>query len=363
MNQLAHINHLLDEYFRFVKKLLPSEKGVTKVGLDLTSHGVKFIELAQVGDRYEIEGWGIESFGNDGMAEGLKKLQNRQALSGKSPVISVSGKGTLIRYIDMPRMSNVDLKKSFSLEVDKYFPFDQNSIYTDCCILDPKSKDKKMAVLIAAVKKEMIDDRIKLLVGAGLEPQQITINAIAIANAYLKLEGPPNIADANDKSKNCAKAVLDIGDSVCNLMILKDGVPRFTRDIFIGSQEITKRISNALGLSSEDAERLKSDPGDQLESIYNACESTISNWVSEIRLSLDYFITEKNIQVDELLLTGGGSMLSGIETMFEKNLDLRVRKWDILSSVHFAKDVDKKEILRQAPRLTVAVGLALSQYD
>lgn len=363
MNQLAHLNQLLEEYFRFVKKLLPSEKGVTKVGLDLTSNCVKFVELAQIGEQYEIQGWGIESFGNASVAEGLKSALSRHPLSGKSPVISVSGKGTLIRYIDMPRMSNDELKRSFSLEVDKYFPFDQNSIYTDCSILDPKNKDKKMAVLIAAVKKEMIDERIRVLVAAGLEPQQITINAIAVANAYLKFGGPKNSVDSNDKSKNCAKAILDLGDSVSNLMILKDSVPRFTRDIFIGSQEITKRIANTLGLSLEEAQRLKSEPGEQLENIYNACESTISNWVSEIRLSLDYFITEKNIQVDELLLTGGGSMLSGIETVFEKNLDLRVRKWDILAGVNFAKEVNREEILKQAPRLAVAVGLALSQYD
>lgn len=363
MNQLAHLNQFLEEYFRFVKKLLPSEKGVTKVGLDLTSNSVKFVELAQIGEQYEIQGWGIESFGNASVTEGLKAALNRHPLSGKSPVISVSGKGTLIRYIDMPRMSNDELKRSFLLEVDKYFPFDQNSIYTDCSILDPKNKDKKMAVLIAAVKKEMIDERLKVLVGAGLEPQQITINAIAVANAYLKFGGPKNSGDSNDKTKDCAKAILDLGDSVSNLMILKDSVPRFTRDIFIGGQEITRRIANTLGISLDEAQRLKNEPGDQLENIYNACESTVSNWISEIRLSLDYFITEKNIQVDELLLTGGGSMLSGIEAVFEKNLDLRVRKWDILEGVNFAKEVNKEEIFKQAPRLAVAVGLALSQYD
>lgn len=361
MKQLAHLNSLLEQYFRFVKRLLPNEKGVTKIGLDLTGTSCKFVELAQIGEKYEVQGWGIEAFSAANVADGLKSALSRHPLSAKSPVTSVSGKGTLIRYIDMPRMSIVDLKKSFSLEVDKYFPFDKNTIYTDCSILDPKNKDKKMAVLIAAVKKEMVDDRLKVLTAAGLEPQQVTINAIAVANAYQKL-GNWQENESSDKNKN-AKAILDIGDSVSSLMILKDAVPRFTRDIFIGSQEITKRISNALGTSLEDAEKLKREPGDQLENIYNICESTISNWVSEIRLSLDYFITEKNIQVDELLLTGGGSMLSGIETMFEKNLDLKVHKWDLLAGVNFAPNVDRAAMVKQAPRLGVAIGLALSQYD
>lgn len=362
MKQLAHLNLLLEQYFRFVKKLLPGEKGAPKVGFDLTNDSCKYVILAQTGEGYEIQGWGVKSFEPGNVVEALKLLSGSQALVIKSPVTSLSGKGTLIRYVDMPRMSIVDLKKSFSLEVDKYFPFDKDSIYTDCSILDPKSKDKKMAVLIAAVKKEMVDERAKILASAGFDAQQITINAIAVANAYKKLRSAQS-GSLNNDDKNHAKAILDIGGTVSNLMILKDMVPRFTRDIFIGSQEITKRMSNALGVSLEEAERLKLEPGDQLENIYSICESTISNWVSEIRLSLDYFITEKNIQVDELLLTGGGSMLTGIESMFEKNLDLKVRTWDLLNGVNIAPHVDKEAIKKHSPRLAVAIGLALSQYD
>jgi type IV pilus assembly protein PilM len=357
------MEQLLTNYFRFVKKFLPDEKGVTQIGFDIGVDSCKFVALAWMGEKYELQAWGIEPIGPAGLAESLKSLVIKLNLTNKSPVTSVSGKGTLIRYIDMPRMSLDDLKKSFSIEVDKYFPFDQNSIYTDCSILDPKGKEKKMAVLIAAVKKEMVDERIQALTAAGLEPQQVTINAIAVANAFQKLGSGEKIVENSDKTKGHATAILDIGDSVSNLMILKDGVPRFTRDIFIGSQEITKRIMNAFGLSAEEAEKLKSNSGEQNEDVFTACESTIMNWITEIRLSLDYFITEKNIQVDQLLLTGGGSMMQNLESLFEKNLDLKVRKWDFLTNVNFAQTVSKEEIAKHAPRLSVAIGLALSQYD
>ncbi len=363
MNSLDQLNQWLKSYFRFVKRLFPDEKGVTKVGLDIGVNSCKFVELAQMGEKYEIQGWGVEPLDPAGVAQGLRALLSKHTLASKTLVTAISGKGTLIRYIDMPRMSIGELKKSFALEVDKYFPFDQSSIYTDCSILDSKSKDKKMAVLIAAVKKEMIDERIKILTESGLEPQQVTINAIAMANAYQKLGVGDQLGEGSDKTKNCAKAILDIGDSVSNLMILKDGTPRFTRDIFIGSQEVTKRISNVLALGLEEAERLKNNPGDQQENLFNVCESTIMNWVSEIRLSLDYFITEKNVQVDQLFLTGGGSMMPGLEAAFEKHLDLTVRKLDLFAGVSFAPGVSKDEVLKQSPRLSVAIGLALSQYD
>ena len=54
------MEQLLENYFKFVKKLLPGEKGVTKIGLDIGVNSCKYVALARMGDNYEIQGWGIE---------------------------------------------------------------------------------------------------------------------------------------------------------------------------------------------------------------------------------------------------------------------------------------------------------------
>ena len=234
----------------------------------------------------------------------------------------------MIRYVDLPRMPLEDLRKSYIFDLDKYFPFDPKSIYTDCSILDPEGKDKKMLVLLAAVKKEMVDERLKLFKEAGLELNRVTINSIATANAFNRL-GPQVTASGK------AKAVLDIGGSASCLMIFKDSSPRFARDIFVGSQELTKKIANALGVDAGQAETIKRQPGDKLAQVIEACDMPINNLITEIRLSIDYFMTEKNIQVDELFLAGGGSLLKGIEGVFEKNLGLPVKIWNPLSKRAF----------------------------
>ena len=113
----------------------------------------------------------------------------------------------MIRYVDLPRMPMDDLRKSYVYDLDKYFPFDPKSIYTDCSILNPDRKEKKMVVLLAAVKKEMVDERVKLFEETGFELNRVTINSIAIANAFNRL-GPPVTPSGK------AKAVLDIGGSV-----------------------------------------------------------------------------------------------------------------------------------------------------
>jgi type IV pilus assembly protein PilM len=281
----------------------------------------------------------------------LKKISERLKFEHQLLVCAVFGKGTLLRYVDMPRMPLDDLRKAYVYDLDKYFPFDPKAIYTDCAILDPDGKDKKMLVLLAAVKRDMVDERIKLFKEAGLELSRVTINSIAMANAFSRL-GPPLTALGH------AKAVLDIGGSASCLMISKDGSPRFARDIYVGSHELTKKIVNALGVSEAEAENIKRQPGDKMAQILEACDMPINNLITEIRLSMDYYMTEKNIQVDELFLGGGGSLLKGIEGTFEKNLGVPVKIWNPLVNARVNASASP-DIQNYAAQFGVALGLGL----
>ncbi len=349
-----NFSSLFDNYFNLIQRLIPKPSQPPVIGIDIGTKAIKAVEISSQGADPEIRLWAIEHIEGGNVKAALAKLLARLQFSNQIAVTSVFGKGTLIRYIDMPRMPLEDLKKSFVYDLDKYFPFDPHSIYTDCFILDSKKKDKRMPVLVSAVKKEIVDERIKLFKEAGVELSHITTNSIATANAFERL-GPPTAQN------NHAKAILDIGGSVSNLLILEDRSPRFTRDIFIGSQEMTKQIANTLGIDPSKAEELKRSPGERLNEIVNACDAPVSNLVAEIRLSLDYFITEKNIQVDEFFLVGGGSLLKGIQAIFEKNLGMPVKIWDPLTGARLSPSVSSSGIQAFSSQLGVAIGLGLSK--
>lgn len=343
---------LFDQYLLLVNRLIPKPTAPPVIGIDIGTSSIKAVELGQSAGAFEIRHWAIEPLGGNDTKSALKKISERLHFNDQLLVTSVFGKGTLIRYVDLPRMPLEDLRKSYVYELDKYFPFDPKSIYTDCSILDPEGKDKKMLVLLAAVKKEMVDERLKLFKEAGLELSRVTLNSIASANAFNRL-GPK----LNPSGK--AKAVLDIGGSASCLMIFKDSSPRFARDIFVGSQELTKKIANALGVDIGQAETIKRQPGDKLDQVIEACDMPINNLITEIRLSLDYFMTEKNSQVDELFLAGGGSLLKGIEGVFEKNLGLPVKNWNPLESVRLNAPAATEDIQAYSAVFGVALGLGL----
>jgi len=359
-------------YFNTIKRFLPAEQSTSAVGLDISTGECKLIELKKTKNTYELINWIIEPIHNGDIKATIQKIISQLATPPSVLYTSVFGKGTLIRYIDMPKMSLNDLKSSFSIEADKYFPFAQNQIYTDCCILDANENEKKMSVMAAATKKELIDRRTKLLDDLGMPIEFIGLNPIALANV-LNVLGVEDGGDENTdgkegkESKTEAKssviALFDMGESVSSLTILVNKLPRFTRDIFIGGRDLTKSISNAFGVSFKDAEDLKKSPGTKLKEVHSACEAIIMNMIQELRLSMDYFATEKNKEIGKLLLSGGTSMFEGIVESFEKNLEVKTNKWNPFSALKMAPNVPTENLDTNSLKLGVALGLALYQYD
>lgn len=348
------MNSILKIYFDLIKKFLPQVQENTSVGLDIGSQDCKIIEIRKIDDSYELLRWSIEPIKNGDVLASIQKCLGVVSVPSKNPYTAILGKGTLIRYIDMPVMSLEDLKNSFALESDKYFPFPQDQIYTDCCIIESKKQSKNMSVLVAAAKKDIVDKRVELLKDVGLQPDFIGLNPTALVNVLNVIGG--------DQSDGKAIAYLDMGESVTNLTIVHNKMPRFMRDIYIGGKDITKRISNALGVGFAEAEQLKKQEKCS-EEIINAYDLVVMNIVHEIRLSFDYFITEENIEIGKLFLTGGGFLLGGLEELFRSNLEIDVEMWNPVEGLKLSKDIKIDELNKSAPQLGVALGLALYDYD
>jgi len=350
----------LEGYFSVVKRFVPEPVTKSTVGLDIGSDSCKLVEVKVKGNSHEIINWACEPLKGTDVKQALQNALTKFPQAPSNIVTSVSGKGTLVRYIDLPKMTYDDLKRSFSLEADKYFPFPKEQIYTDCFILDKNEKDNKMAVMVAAAKKEVVDQRIELLKDLGLQTEHIVLDSIAVSNVInvLGVNIDPGQEPSNEPHSN-STAILDIGKKVSTLSILAHNLPRFSRDVFIGGHDLTCAISNGMGITLEEAEALKRNPKEKSKEVLQATDSVIMNLVSELRLSFDYFITEKNIAVGNLLLTGGGSTLDGLPELFSKYLEMPVIKWNPLASENLIPAEAASDIEKNIDFLTVALGLAL----
>lgn len=357
---------LFDQYLRCVNRFFPQPYHFPVIGIDIGSSSIKALDMVFSAGTLHVRRWAIEPVLDKSIPHLLKEVARRMPWDEAVVISSFSGKGSMSRYVQMPRMSLEDLRKSMNFDMDKYFPFDPQTIYMDCAILDPESKtsgqggsavkgkDKKMFVLLAAVKKDMVEERLKLFKEAGLELDQITLNSIALANAFTHLASPLN-------APGKAKAFIDIGASITTLLIFEGASVRFTRDIFIDAGSWTQQLDQTQGLDETKKEQLKSQPGERIEQVLDACETSINSLIMEIRLSIDYFMNENNILVDELFLSGGGALLKGIDSVFEKNLGLRVTMYKPLDAkVRFERpEASEGHTQPSVEQLAVALGLGV----
>lgn len=256
----------------------------------------------------------------------------------------------------MPKMSIEDLRSCFAVEVDKYFPFPPDQIFTDCYIVDVNAKGKEMPVMVAAAKKEMVNERLDILKQLNIKTDFVGLNPIALVNAVTQLN-----QETGEASE--AAAYLTIEETVSSLSIVLNGMPCFVRDIFIGGQDISKRIVNIMGVNTPDADVLRDTPGDHAQKVKEVSESLLLNILKEVRLSFDYFSTEHNTDVKKLYLTGSGSAFNGVQETFKENLDIPVEILSFLSGLVIDEKLNDENLKKNAHKLSVSIGLALYNYD
>lgn len=321
------------------------------VGLDIGTSSLKIAKLKLGQNPAELCGFSLEPNQLD-LAQSLKKLKSLYGLEAVN--ISFAGPATVTRYVNMPKMEPAEFRQALKFEAQKYIPFSVSEINLDGCILRDNLPDNKMLVLIAAVKKEAAEQRLKLLQESGLSANIIDLDSIALANSFNYIFAP------DDSLKQKTYALLDIGASVASLAILEAGALVLSRDIHIAGNAITQKIMDAFGVDFKAAEQLKIHPeppaADKLSA---ALESVTANLSGEIRTSFDYYESQGSSAVSRIFLSGGAAKFSGLKDTLANFLGIEVGCWDPVKGLRLAADIAPAELKEASAQLAVAVGLAL----
>ncbi|MFC1594754.1 type IV pilus assembly protein PilM, partial [Candidatus Omnitrophota bacterium] len=272
------------------------------IGLDIGSSSIKLVVLEAERSKSKLLKASYKALDGQSVSSVIKKMFEESRIESNQVNVSLSGQGVVTRCIQMPRMPITEVSKALNFEAEKYIPFPISEVTLDCCILE-ELPESKILVLFAAAKKAMIDQTLTQLKEAGLEVSLVDVDALALTNSFNRVFSSQESMKSDDLDGPVA--VLNIGASFCSLNILQNGLPRFMRDIFAGGTDITKRISNILGISFTEAEKLKSNPQEKTEQISSASDSIFSNLANEIRLSFDYYETQGNPALQALYVSGG----------------------------------------------------------
>jgi type IV pilus assembly protein PilM len=321
------------------------------LGLDIGTKAIKTLKLRHNHDILELCGFAIEPAQTD-LREPLKKM--RQSQGQEAVNIGVSGAATVLRDVNFLRMNSTELKQALKFEAQKHIPFSISEVNLDGFIIKEDLPDNKMLVLLAAVKKDFLNQRLGVLEDAGFKTHIVDIDSLALINAFNF-----NYAQENNL-KNKTIALLNIGASISNLSILENGSPHLSRDIHVAGNNLTQRIADLFGVDFNSAENLKINPDkEKMDKVTAALDSVLANLAGEIRTSFDYYESRSTASVIKIFLSGGGSMFKGLNDMLANLLGTEVGYWDPLRKINLASDIDSDRIKALSSQLAVAVGLAL----
>jgi type IV pilus assembly protein PilM len=266
----------------------------------------------------------------------------------------------MIRYVDFPKMKDDEVRQSLRFEAQKYFPFSTDEVNIDARILIQDLGGNKMLVLLAAVKKEFINQRLKMIQAAGIKTNIVDLDSIALINAF-NFNYSKNSNSDSDTLKHKTVAILNIGAASSNLNILEDGIPRLSRDIQIAGNNFTQKLQEILGVDFKTAEelKLKADDKERLDKVISAGEAALSNLSGEIRTSFDYYESQSDSSVGKIFLSGGGSRFRGLKDTLANLLGIEVEYWDPLRKISASSNIDVEKAKELSGQLAVAVGLAL----
>lgn len=278
------------------------------------------------------------------MAQILKSLMEKAGVTAKRCVISFPNSSVFTSVIELPKMSEKELSSAVEFEAKKYVPLALSEIDLSWTPIGDMTSGATIKVLLTAVPKQITRNYLEVFDLVGLHPEVAEIEALALIRSLI-----------GNVQTNCV--IIDIGAKSTGLNILENGFLRLSRNLNIGGDTITDKISESLNISSSRAEQFKKDFGVSNSTFIPDTIKPVLNIIKNEVKQLLTIYQSQNIGVEKILLVGGGANLPGIVSFFE-DLKLKVELGNPLKAVGYNQGLEPV-LKRYALSLPIAIGLAL----
>ena len=253
-----------------------------------------------------------------------------------------------------------ELELTVEAEANQYIPFALDEVNLDFQILGPAPNNPdEVEVLIAASRKEKVEDRVAIAETAGLKPRVMDVESYATQEAFGLIT--PSLP-ANGRDQNIA--LVDIGAHVTHFYVLRNNQFLFSRDQAFGGNQLTQDIQRAFNLSPEEAESAKKNQGLPENYDSDVLQPFMETLALEITRALQFFFTSTtHSQVDQVVLAGGCAALPGIDELVAKRAGVATAVANPFAAMQASDRIRPRQLAQDAPMLLIATGLALRSFE
>ena len=352
--------------------LLLGRKHVPMIGLDISSSSAKLVELGMSATgEYVLErlasepfekGWitdgQIEKF--DEVVAAVRKLIAKSGTKTRQVVMAMPQSAVITKRIMLPAgLRDEELELQVESEANQYIPFSLDEVSLDFCVIGPSpTSGGDIEVLIAASRKERVQDRQGLAEAAGLKPVVLDIESHASLLAMGRI-----VDTLPNEGRDALVALFEIGADTTSLKVLREGEMLYDRDQAFGGSQLTTLISRQYGLSFEEAEQKKL-AGDQLEDYESQVLTPFVDSLSqEIGRALQYFFTSTpHHKVHYVMLAGGTATLPGLKDRVTELTGFASMVVNPFDGMKIGSNVKETKVRKESPSYLTACGLAMRRF-
>lgn len=291
------------------------------------------------------------------MAQVIQRAVSDAKIESKFVNIALAENQVYTKVLEMPVLSDKELRSAIYWEAEQYIPVPLNSITLTWNILDKPKESKasdKMQVLMVGAPSMLINKYKKIIAMAGLTIASMETEILSTLRSLVIGENFPSTL------------IVNMGALSTSLAIVRNNVMVFTYSISVGGMAVNRAIATDFGFTQQQAEEYKKTYGVSKQflggKVGQATTPILDAIVAEVKKSLAYYNQKyRDLPIRQIIISGGSANLPGIDAYFAQNSGIETvvaNPWKVLAPQNVAKDV-----VDNASDFVIAVGLAMRNYE
>ena len=350
-------------------------KSPSLIGVDISSSSVKMVELSKAGKvngNYRLERYVIEPLqadavqdgaivNMDSVSESIQRGWKRLGSNCKKIAMALPASDVVTKKVIVPAgQREDDLEFQVENEASQYIPFALDEVNLDFQVIKPlPNNPDEVEVLIAASRKDKVEDRVAVSLSAGLKTVVMDVEPYASQTVFELIKD-----QLPDSGEDQVIAIVDIGATVMKTNVLHNGESVYMRDQPFGGDQLTQEIHNQFNLSLEESEKAKCAgnlPDNYKTDVLQPFCETLA---IEVMRAIQFFYTSTQYtEINYILIAGGCASIPGLDEIIASRTQVCTLVVNPFSSMELSSRIIPRQVNIDAPSLLIACGLAIRSFD
>lgn len=331
-------------------------------GLDIGTNAIRAVQLTKSGNSWSLTNYGYAPVdskitGGDSpeakrrLGEAIMTAVGQAGIKTQNVAIGLPSNKTFTTIIDIPKVSEQELRASMKYQIDQYIPMAVDDAKVDWALLgDSLRSQGQYEVLLSSVAKAYAEERLELVESLGFNVVAEEPDPIAIIRSLAP-------RDSQD-----TRLILDMGENSTDLAVTHGDSPRLIRTVPTGLSSLVRSAVQNLNVQETQARQFIIKFGlapDRLDGqVLRAIDGVLDSFAAEVVKSVKFFQTRyPSLAISGIMLSGFSAVVPHMDNYISSKTGIQTSVANPWQYVNISQ-ADQQQLAAVASEFAAAVGLA-----